>query len=195
MQNAQREHSAILSTFIKLPFVFKTFFVFFEWWHKTGFTIQKVFFITLDGDTADCPSGSGSCRKIKSGDKYIMQDVGELQQSLQRSTDKRLTLHYSTSADVEGCTTKPTTTINFICPERGGVRILFLDLPFSCQYIFGPENVIYFLLYIRSQGCKILKFYLSYMPSPYIFILHVWRANTMIYQTNKIRNFVFVYRD
>ena len=25
MQNAPREHSAILSTFIKLPFVFKTF--------------------------------------------------------------------------------------------------------------------------------------------------------------------------
>ena len=94
-------------------------------------------FILLDGDTADCPSGSGSCRKIKSGDKYIMQDVGELQQSLQRSTDKRLTLHYSTSADVEGCTTKPTTTINFICPERGGVRILFLDLPLSCQYFWS----------------------------------------------------------
>ena len=25
----------------------------------------------------------------------------------------------------------------------------------------------------------------------YIFILHVWRVNTVIYQTNKIRNFVF----
>ena len=26
-------------------------------------------------------------------------------------------------------------------------------------------------------------------------ILHVWRENTMIYQTNKIGNFVFAYKD
>ena len=33
-------HSAILSTFIKLPFVFKTFFfVYFKWPLKTGFTV------------------------------------------------------------------------------------------------------------------------------------------------------------
>ena len=35
----QGEHSAILSTFIKLPFVFKTFVLsIFEWPLKTGFT-------------------------------------------------------------------------------------------------------------------------------------------------------------
>ena len=40
LQNASREHSAILSTFIKLPFVFKTFDLStFEWWLKTGFTV------------------------------------------------------------------------------------------------------------------------------------------------------------
>ena len=40
MQNAPREHSAILSTFIKLPFVFKTFVSsMFEWPLKTGFTV------------------------------------------------------------------------------------------------------------------------------------------------------------
>ena len=40
MQNAPREHSAILSTFIKLPFVFKTFVLsIFEWPLKTGFTV------------------------------------------------------------------------------------------------------------------------------------------------------------
>ena len=37
MQNAPREHSAILSTFIRLPFVFKTFVLsIFEWPLKTG---------------------------------------------------------------------------------------------------------------------------------------------------------------
>ena len=43
LQNAPREHSAILSTFIKLPFVFKTFVLptcIFEWPLKTGFTVN-----------------------------------------------------------------------------------------------------------------------------------------------------------
>ena len=41
LQNAPREHSAILSTFIKLPFVFKTFVLsLFEWPLKTGFTVS-----------------------------------------------------------------------------------------------------------------------------------------------------------
>ena len=41
MQNAPREHSAILSTCIKLPFVFKTFVLsIFEWSLKTGFTVH-----------------------------------------------------------------------------------------------------------------------------------------------------------
>ena len=37
------EHSAILLTFIKLPFVIKTFVLsIFEWLLKTGFTVQYV---------------------------------------------------------------------------------------------------------------------------------------------------------
>ena len=41
LQNAPREHSAILLTFIKLPFVFKTFVLYiFEWPLKTGFTVH-----------------------------------------------------------------------------------------------------------------------------------------------------------
>ena len=40
LQNAPREHSAILSTFIKLPFVFMTFALSaFEWPLKTDFTV------------------------------------------------------------------------------------------------------------------------------------------------------------
>ena len=40
MQNAPIEHSAILFTFIKLPFVFKTIVLsIFEWSLKTGFTV------------------------------------------------------------------------------------------------------------------------------------------------------------
>ena len=40
LQNAPREHSAILSTFIKLQFVFTTFVLSnFEWPLKTGFTV------------------------------------------------------------------------------------------------------------------------------------------------------------
>ena len=39
MQNAPGEHSAILSTFIKLPFIFKTCFVYFKWSLETSFTV------------------------------------------------------------------------------------------------------------------------------------------------------------
>ena len=40
LQNAPREHFAILSTFIKLPIVFKTFVLsIFKWLFKTGFTV------------------------------------------------------------------------------------------------------------------------------------------------------------
>ena len=40
LQNAPREHSAILSTSIKLPSIFKTFILsIFEWPLKTGLTL------------------------------------------------------------------------------------------------------------------------------------------------------------
>ena len=43
MQNASREPSAILKTFIKLPFVFMTFDLsIFEWSLKTGFSVFTV---------------------------------------------------------------------------------------------------------------------------------------------------------
>ena len=43
MQNALFEHSEILSTFIKLPFVFKTFVLsIFERPLKTGFTVLLI---------------------------------------------------------------------------------------------------------------------------------------------------------
>ena len=39
----QGEHSAILSTFVKLPFVFKIFVLsIFEWPLKTGFTVVSI---------------------------------------------------------------------------------------------------------------------------------------------------------
>ena len=44
----QGEHSAILSTFIKLPFVIKTFVLLtFEWGLKTGFTVFSFWFDSI----------------------------------------------------------------------------------------------------------------------------------------------------
>ena len=50
LQNALREHSAILSTSIKLPSALKTFVLsFFEWLLRTGFTIVSLFlFVWFD---------------------------------------------------------------------------------------------------------------------------------------------------
>ena len=48
LQNAPREHSAILSTFIKLPFVFKTYDLsIFEWLLKTHFTVFVLYFFSM----------------------------------------------------------------------------------------------------------------------------------------------------
>ena len=45
LQNVPKEHSAMLSTFIKLPFVFKTFVLSnFELPLTTGFTVFLIFF-------------------------------------------------------------------------------------------------------------------------------------------------------
>ena len=49
MQNAQEEHSAILLTFIKLPFVIKIFLLsIFEWPFYTGFTVLTT--LTIDNN-------------------------------------------------------------------------------------------------------------------------------------------------
>ena len=49
MQNAQSEHSAIPSTFMKLPFVIKIFVLsIFEWPLKTGFSILNVILQYVD---------------------------------------------------------------------------------------------------------------------------------------------------
>ena len=53
------EHSAVLSTFIKLTFVYKTFvFSIFEWLLKTGFTIfeRKMSKVHSKGDNNVCKS-------------------------------------------------------------------------------------------------------------------------------------------
>ena len=52
MQNAPTEHSAILSTFIKLRFVFKTIVLsVFEWSLKTGFIVfSKIHSPVINGD-------------------------------------------------------------------------------------------------------------------------------------------------
>ena len=53
----QGEHSAILLTFIKQPFVFKTFVLsIFEWPLKTGFTVLFSEFIILQNQLQDAMS-------------------------------------------------------------------------------------------------------------------------------------------
>ena len=45
----QGKHSAILSTFIKLPFVIKIFVLsIFEWPFNTGFTVQNYYLAVID---------------------------------------------------------------------------------------------------------------------------------------------------
>ena len=60
----QREHSAILSTFIKLPFVFNTFVLsIFEWPLKTGLTLIYFRGTNFEGNTSNVIWGTGNIRK------------------------------------------------------------------------------------------------------------------------------------
>ena len=59
MQNAPREHSAILSTFIKLPSVIKIFVLsIFEWPLKAGFTVLLANYTGTSQRTKVLNSGS-----------------------------------------------------------------------------------------------------------------------------------------
>ena len=52
----QEEHSAILSTFIKLPFVIKIFVLsFFEWPLKTGFNVHVIAYVTSESTVSQSP--------------------------------------------------------------------------------------------------------------------------------------------
>ena len=66
----QGEHSTILSTFNKLPFVIKIVFVYFEWPLKTGFAVFLFLFNsdplmdTLMREPVELPSGAIMDRHI-----------------------------------------------------------------------------------------------------------------------------------
>ena len=75
LQNAPREHSAILLTCIKLPFVFKTFFLsIFEWPLKTGFTVHSLdVLISVFGKPRICVYDGGYyCFECHENDEYYI---------------------------------------------------------------------------------------------------------------------------
>ena len=52
-----------------------------------------------------------------------MIDAGQPDTKLKRNVNGNLELHYTSNQTVTGCTVKPATTIEFICPKQGGVNI------------------------------------------------------------------------
>ena len=72
---------------------------------------------------AGCPEGAGAC-KIAHG---VATPLGSPTGNLQTDSDGHLVLKYTSSPDSvpAGCTSPPSTTINFICPKRGGVSLLY----------------------------------------------------------------------
>ncbi|XP_056014073.1 cation-independent mannose-6-phosphate receptor-like [Ostrea edulis] len=77
-----------------------------------------------------CPSGSAACR-ISS--KTVI-DMGHTAKKLQIDAKGHLMLTYLSNVTVPECTTKPTTTIQFVCPEAGGSEDPVLEFDFNCQY-------------------------------------------------------------
>lgn len=83
-------------------------------------TKQKFEFTSIDLFLAKCPPGSGACRIDPSGTAFGMGDPVEKLQSA--TGENKFMLHYTTDTDVNGCTAKPSTSIEFRCPSVGGVR-------------------------------------------------------------------------
>ena len=100
-------------------------------WSETqivGFLMHRLIYVSIsdpDGETTHCPNGTGSCVKVSTGTgnqrSTTTMTGGSLTDNLRLATDKRLTLHYGSDSKPEHCTYPASTTINFVCPERGGV--------------------------------------------------------------------------
>lgn len=80
--------------------------------------------------TAQCPPGSAAC-KVRN-DTSI--DMGHTDKKLQMDATGHPTLTYTSNVTVPGCTTKPKTTIQFVCPESGGSEDPQLEFDFNCEY-------------------------------------------------------------
>ena len=64
----QGEHSAILSTFIKLPFSIKTFVLsIFKWLLKTGFTVKENLWVQLTEVVVDLSGAALQTVRLSSG--------------------------------------------------------------------------------------------------------------------------------
>ena len=89
----QREHSALLSAFIKLLFIFKTFVLsIFEWPLKTGFTCffeqdhQILVYITFSNNKGSGQSAQKLCRLNRAFAAHIHK-VAEHRDSVGRALD------------------------------------------------------------------------------------------------------------
>ncbi|XP_041350855.1 cation-independent mannose-6-phosphate receptor-like [Gigantopelta aegis] len=80
-------------------------------------------------DASKCPVGSASCRVIGGA----AEDMGQLNGSLQKSVDGNLILKYVSPVKPDSCLDKPTTTITFVCPQRGGSKDPLLLDDHNCQ--------------------------------------------------------------
>ena len=89
MQNAPKEHSAILSTFIKLPGVLKTIVLsIFEWPLKTGFT-----FIILPDYKVNVPGYGDLVVDICFGGAYFaILDASQVNLDVRKSSIRELTI-------------------------------------------------------------------------------------------------------
>ena len=99
-------------------------------------------FTGVGDKTSRCPAGSAACRM----NNNTVIDMGQTTQKLQFKNG-RLTLTYKSNTVPSSCTAKPTTTIEFVCPEAGAVSLLILTLLVDTGYCFYfVMHEIYYVL-------------------------------------------------
>ncbi|XP_013417456.1 cation-independent mannose-6-phosphate receptor [Lingula anatina] len=109
--------------------------------------------ITPDESTQGC-SGSSSCY-IVDGKAYGM---GRPRDGLKITADGELMLHYTSEETPAICTHPPSTTINFICPKRGGGKDPELISDADCNYrVNWVTEAACHEDFLTSKSCKLSK--------------------------------------
>ncbi|XP_052808547.1 cation-independent mannose-6-phosphate receptor-like isoform X2 [Mya arenaria] len=88
------------------------------------------------GPTQGCPAGSGACKVQGAGTASATHlELGSPVSDLAQDKNGRLVLVYKSEETPAGCTSPPTTTIEFICPDKGQSKDPMVTEDFDCQYV------------------------------------------------------------
>ncbi|OWF52457.1 cation-independent mannose-6-phosphate receptor-like [Mizuhopecten yessoensis] len=111
-----------------------------------------------DEKTKMCPPGAGACQINTRGSGTAL-GMGDPKDKLQVATgENKFLLRYTTDETVNGCTAKPSTSIEFRCPSVGGGKDPVMVADFNCQFriVWETEHACA-EVDITNKTCRLVK--------------------------------------